>query len=48
MSIDVDKIQKIWKVIKQVIEIILAALGGLLAGVTANATGISQHLAQLL
>lgn len=48
MAIDVEKIQRIWKVIKQVIEIILAALGGLLAGVSANAAGLTQHLAQLL
>lgn len=29
---DIEKINKIWKVIKQVIEIILAGLGGLVAG----------------
>lgn len=47
MAIDVDKIQNIWKVVKQVIEIILAALGGLLAGVTANAAGVTHALASL-
>lgn len=29
---DLEKIQKIWKVLKQVIEIILAGIGGLVAG----------------
>lgn len=45
---DVEKIRKIWNVAKQVIEIILAALGGLLAGTAANAMGLGQHFAQLL
>ena len=29
---DIEKIKKIWSVIKQVVEIILAGIGGLLAG----------------
>ena len=39
-TVDPDKIRKIWNVVKQVIEIIVAALGGLLAGHTAQAAGL--------
>lgn len=44
---DTEKITKIWKVLKQIIEIVLAALGGLAAGVTANASGLTSLLASL-
>lgn len=46
-EIPVEKISKIWKVLKQIIEIILAALGGLAAGATANAAGLTNFLSSL-
>lgn len=39
---DTEKINKIWQVVKTIVEIILAALGGLAAGAVANAAGFPQ------
>lgn len=36
---DADKIRKIWNVLKQIIEIIIAALGGLAVAHTAQSCG---------
>lgn len=43
-KIDPDKLSKIWKIVKQIIEIILAALGGLATGAAANAAGFTSLL----
>lgn len=45
---DFEKVRKIWSVAKQVIEIILAALAGLATGVTAQAAGFTDMIAQML
>lgn len=47
MALDPTKVKKIWSIVKQIIEIILAALGGLAAGATANAAGLTTLLASL-
>ena len=47
MKLDPEKVARIWKVVKQIIEIILAALGGLAAGVSANAAGLTSLLSQV-
>lgn len=44
---DTEKVNKIWKVIKTIVEVILAALGGALAGSTAKAAGLIDLLASL-
>lgn len=46
MKLTPDQIRKIWNVVKQIIEIVLAALGGLAAGVSANAMGLSSLVSQ--
>lgn len=45
---DTQKVNKIWQVIKTIVEVILAALGGLAAGTVANAAGLPEMLASLL
>lgn len=41
---DTEKVNKIWQIIKTVVEIILAGIGGLLAGASANAMGLTALL----
>lgn len=36
--------KKIWQIVKTIIEVILAGLGGLAAGATANAAGLTALL----
>ena len=47
-NLNPEKVSRIWKIIKQIVEIILAALGGLAAGVSANAAGLTDLLSQVL
>lgn len=41
---DTEKVQKIWQIVKTIVEVILAGLGGLLAGTAANAMGLTALL----
>lgn len=47
MSYNAEKVNKVWSAIKTVVEVILAALGGLLTGVTAKAAGLVDVFANL-
>lgn len=44
---DTEKVNKIWQVVKTIVEVILAALGGLAAGAAAHAAGFTQLVSSL-
>ena len=42
-----DNVNKIWSIIKTIVELILAAIGGAAVGTAANATGLSTFVQTL-
>lgn len=46
-AINPDKVKKWWQVIKTIIEVILAALGGAAVAATAQSCGLLDTLSQL-
>lgn len=42
-----EKVKKVWDVIKTIVEVILAALGGIATASVANATGLTTYLVSL-